>query len=51
MSWSPASVGATLRVVRANNRMPICSSSPLMAWLSAEGETLSRFAARVELRS
>src|SRR5436190_433674 len=51
MSCSPASVGATLRVVLASRRTPIRSSSPRTAWLSAEVETPSRFAARVKLRS
>src|SRR5437867_182641 len=51
MSCSPASVGATLRVVLASRRTPIRSSSPRTAWLSAEVETPIRFAARVKLRS
>src|SRR5438093_2517370 len=51
MSCSPPSVGATLRVVLASRRTPICSSSPRIAWLRAEGDTPSRFAARVKLRS
>ena len=51
MNCSPASVGATLRVVRASSRTPIRSSSPRIAWLSAEGETPSRLAACVKLRS
>src|SRR5207244_10963574 len=50
-SCSPASVGATLRVVRASRCTPNRSSSPRIAWLSAEGDTPSRFAARVKLRS
>src|SRR5438445_5404457 len=48
---SPASVGATLRVVLASRRTPICSSSPRIAWLRAEVDTPSRLAARVKLRS
>ena len=51
MSCSPASVGATLRVVRASRRTPSCSSRPRTAWLNADGETPSCFAARVKLRS
>jgi hypothetical protein len=51
MSCAPASVGATLRVVCANRRTPICSSSPRIARLRAEGDTPSRRAARVKLRS
>ena len=51
MNWSPASVGATLRVVRSSRRTPIRSSRPRTAWLSADGDTASRFAARVKLRS
>src|SRR5437879_1779141 len=51
MSCAPASVGATLRVVRASSGTPKCSSNPLIAWLSAEVDTPSRFAARVKLRS
>src|SRR5437016_12146432 len=51
MSCSPAGVGATLRVVRASRRTPNRSSSPRIAWLSAEGDTPRRFAARVKLRS
>ena len=51
MSCSPASVGDTLRVVRESSRTPIRSSSPRIAWLSAEGETPRRFAAFVKLRS
>ena len=48
---SPASVRATLRVVRASRRTPTRSSSARMAWLKAEGDTPSCFAARVKLRS
>ena len=48
---SPASVCATLRVVRDNSRTPISSSSARIAWLTADGETPSFFAARVKLRS
>src|SRR6266576_366667 len=51
MSCSPAGVGATLRVVRASRRTPNRSSSPRIAWLSAEVDTPRRFAARVKLRS
>src|SRR2546421_2191627 len=51
MSFSPASVGATLRVVRASRCTPNRSSSPRIAWLSAEGVTPRRVAARVKLRS
>ena len=51
MSCSPAEVGATLRVVRDSRRTPIRSSSPRTAWLSADRETPTRFAARVKLRS
>src|SRR5438105_4205682 len=51
MSCSPASVGATLRVVRASRCTPNRSSSPRIAWLSAEGVTPRRVAARVKLRS
>src|SRR3989442_1719205 len=51
MSFSPASVGATLRVVRASRCTPNRSSSPRIAWLSAEGVTPRRLAARVKLRS
>ena len=50
-SCSPASVGATLRVVRASSRTPTCSSSPRIAWLSADCVTSSRFAALVKLLS
>jgi len=48
---SPASVGATLRVVRVNSRKPSRSSRPRMVWLSADCETPSCAAARVKLRS
>ena len=48
---SPASVGATLRVVRVSSRRPSRSSSPRMVWLSADCETPSFAAARVKLRS
>src|SRR3989454_9253190 len=51
MSCSPAGVGATLRVVRASRCTPNRSSSPRIAWLSAEVDTPRRFAARVKLRS
>src|SRR3989441_677103 len=50
-SCAPASVGATLRVVRASKRTPKRSSSSRIAWLSAEGVTPRRLAARVKLRS
>src|SRR2546426_6214880 len=49
ISCSPASVGATLRVVLASRRTPIRSSSPRIAWLRAELDTPSRLAARVKL--
>lgn len=45
------SVGATLRVVRASNCTPRRSSRPRTAWLSADRDTPSRFAAFVKLRS
>ena len=48
---SPASVGATLRVVRVNSRSPSRASSPRRVWLSADCETPSCAAARVKLRS
>ena len=50
-SRSPASVGATLRVVRVSSRRPSRASSALMVWLSADCETPSLAAARVKLRS
>jgi hypothetical protein len=50
-SSSPACVGETLRVVRESNRIPTCSSSRFIAWLSQEVEMFSRFEARVKLRS
>jgi hypothetical protein len=50
-SCSPASVNATLLVVRASRRTPNSSSSVRIAWLMAEGETPRRFAAFVKLRS
>jgi hypothetical protein len=50
-SFSPASVGATLRVVRVSNRTPKRSSSARIVWLRAEGDTPSCAAARVKLRS
>jgi len=49
MSCSPASVGVTLRVVRASSRTPIRSSSLRRAWLRAEAETSRRLAALVKL--
>ena len=48
---SPASVGATLRVVRVKSRIPSRSSRFRTVWLSADGETRSFAAARVKLRS
>ncbi len=48
---SPASVGVTLRVVRVSSRTPSLVSNPRSVWLRAEGETPSRAAARVKLRS
>ena len=42
-SCSPASVGATLRVVRESSRTPSVSSSPRIAWLMADGETPKPF--------
>jgi hypothetical protein len=48
---SPASVGATLRVVRFSSRSPNRVSSPLIVWLSADCETPSWAAARVKLRA
>ena len=50
-SRSPASVGATLRVVRVSSRTPRRSSSPAMVWLSADCDTPSPAAARVKLRA
>ena len=50
-SLSPASVVATSRVVLDNSLNPSLSSSPLMAWLRAEGETPSLSAAFVKLLS
>jgi hypothetical protein len=40
-----------LRVVRDRGRTPMRSSTPRTAWLSAERDTPTRFAARVKLRS
>jgi hypothetical protein len=48
---SPACVVETLRVLRASNCTPSFSSSRRIVWLRAEGETPSRAAARVKLRS
>src|SRR5689334_19099729 len=48
---SPASVGATLRVVRVRRRKPSRASSARIRWLSADWETPSCAAARVKLRS
>src|SRR4051794_18263664 len=50
-SCSPDSVGATLLVVRDSRRTPMCSSSPRIAWLMADGDTPWRLAAFVKLRS
>src|SRR5437879_6934510 len=50
-SCAPASVGATLRVVRASKRTPKRPSSSRIAWDTAEGVTPRRLAARVKLRS
>ena len=44
-SRSPASVGATLRVVRVSRRRPSRSSKPRIVWLSADCETPSLAAA------
>src|SRR6201991_927868 len=46
---SPASVSATLRVVRLSNRTPRRSSIPRIVWLSAEGVTPRSLAARLKL--
>src|SRR3546814_15337078 len=51
MKRSPASVGDTLRVVRASRRTPSRSSSALIVWLRAEGVTPSLAAALVKLWS
>ena len=51
MSFSPASVGATLRVVRASRRTPSRSSRVRMVWLSADAVMPSLAAALVKLRS
>jgi hypothetical protein len=50
-SRSPASVQATLRVVRVSSRRPMRASSPRTVWLSADCDTPSLAAARVKLRS
>ena len=50
-SRSPASVGATLRVVRVRSRSPSRSSSPRIVWLSADCDTPSFAAAFVKLPS
>ena len=47
----PASVGATLRVVRVSSRSFSRSSRPLMVWLRADCETPSLAPALVKLRS
>src|SRR6202030_4275631 len=46
----PASVGATLRVVRLSKRTPRLRSSVLMTWLSDEGDSPSSSAAFLKLR-
>ena len=48
-SRSPASVNATLRVVRWKSRVPSSRSSDATMWLSVEGETPSRSAACLKL--
>ena len=48
---SPASVGATLRVVRVRRRTPNRASRARTVWLSADCDTPSFAAARVKLRS
>ena len=45
ISRSPASVGATLRVVRVSRRRPSLASSRRIAWLSADWEMPSFAAA------
>jgi|APLak6261698768_1056241.scaffolds.fasta_scaffold05565_3 hypothetical protein len=50
-SLRPASVGATLRVVRVSSRSLRRSSSPLIVWLSADYDTPSLTPALVKLRS
>jgi hypothetical protein len=50
-SSSPASVAATLRVVRDSSRTPSRCSSAFMAWLSADWDMPSLTAARVKLPS
>jgi hypothetical protein len=47
----PASLRATLRVVRVRSRIPSRVSSRRRAWLSADWEMPSRAAARVKFRS
>src|SRR5258708_3181924 len=47
----PASVGATVRVVRASRRPPRRSSRARIEWLTADVLTPRRTAARVKLRS
>ena len=44
-SRSPASVGATLRVVRASSGTPSSASRLEMAWLTADGAIASSLAA------
>jgi hypothetical protein len=48
---SPASVGATLRIVRVNRRTPNRASRSRMVWLSEDCDMPSLAAARVKLRS
>lgn len=48
ISWRPASVGDTLRVVRVSSATPSCSSSCRTAWLTADGETPSSRAAALK---
>jgi hypothetical protein len=48
-SCAPASVSATLRVVRRNSGMPTRASSALTAWLTAAADTRSCAAAERKL--
>ena len=48
---SPASVGATFRVVRVRSRIPSFASRLRIVWLRADCDTPSFVAARVKLRS
>ena len=50
-SRSPASVGATFRVVRVSSRRPMRSSRRLIVWLSVDCAMPSFAAAFVKLRS